>query len=110
MYVGNQWQKTGDRLQGSPKGGVVWKIDARFEGGGRAPQVAMAHGNNMYFNTGSDQAPTRAVALRQGFARSCLNVATTAPEWCPTGALGSAASAVKNDHRRAVQQGREGRG
>jgi alcohol dehydrogenase (cytochrome c) len=96
MYVGNQWQQYWkiDVRDETPK--VVWKFDAKVEGGGKSAHSVALLGNNMYFNTGSDSPNPRLVALDKNSGEVVFDVATTAPEVAPNQGHSAAPLAVKN--------------
>jgi alcohol dehydrogenase (cytochrome c) len=96
MYVGNQWQQYWkiDVRDETPK--VVWKFDAKVEGGGKSAHSIALLGNNMYFNTGSDSPNPRLVALDKNSGEVVFDVNTTAPEVVPNQGHSAAPLAVKN--------------
>jgi alcohol dehydrogenase (cytochrome c) len=96
MYVGNQWQQYWkiDVRDETPK--VVWRFDAKVEGGGKSAHSIALLGNNMYFNTGSDSPNPRLVALDKNSGEVVFDVNTTAPEVVPNQGHSSAPLAVKN--------------
>src|SRR5437899_1693501 len=63
MYVGNQWQQYWKLDVRNEKPTVVWKFDAKVQGGGKSAHSVTLLGNNMYFNTGNDTSVPRLVAL-----------------------------------------------
>jgi alcohol dehydrogenase (cytochrome c) len=96
MYVGNQWHQYWkiDVRDETPK--VVWKFDAKVEGGGKSAHSVALLGNNMYFNTGSDSPNPRLVALDKNSGEVVFDVNTTAPEVVPNQGHSAAPLAVKN--------------
>jgi alcohol dehydrogenase (cytochrome c) len=96
MYVGNQWQQYWkiDVRDVTPK--VVWKFDAKVEGGGKSAHSVALLGNNMYFNTGSDSPNPRLVAIDKNSGEVVFDVNTTAPEVAPNQGHSAAPLAVKN--------------
>ena len=96
MYVGNQWHQYWkiDVRDEIPK--VVWKFDAKVEGGGKSAHSVALLGNNMYFNTGSDSPNPRLVALDKNSGEVVFDVNTTAPEVVPNQGHSAAPLAVKN--------------
>jgi len=96
MYVGNQWQQYWkiDVRDETPK--VVWKFDAKVEGGGKSAHSVALLGNNMYFNTGSDSPNPRLVAIDKNSGEVVFDVNTTAPEVAPNQGHSAAPLAVKN--------------
>ena len=96
MYVGNQWQQYWkiDVRDENPK--VVWKFDAKVEGGGKSAHSVALLGNNMYFNTGNDSPNPRLVALDKDSGEVVFDVNTTAPEVVPNQGHSAAPLAVKN--------------
>jgi alcohol dehydrogenase (cytochrome c) len=96
MYVGNQWQQYWkiDVRDETPK--VVWKFDAKVEGGGKSAHSVALLGNNMYFNTGSDSPNPRLVAIDKNSGEVVFDVATTTPDVVPNQGHSAAPLAVKN--------------
>src|SRR5262249_10031490 len=62
MYVGNQYQQYWkfDVRDDKPK--LIWKYDAKVQGGGQSPHSVALLGNNVYLNTGRDSPSPRLVA------------------------------------------------
>ena len=96
MYVGNQWQQYWklDVRDEIPK--VVWKFDAKVEGGGKSAHSVALLGNNMYLNTGSDSPNPRLIAIDKNSGEVVFDVATTVPELAPNQGHSAAPLAVKN--------------
>jgi alcohol dehydrogenase (cytochrome c) len=96
MYVGNQWQQYWKLDVRDEKPTVVWKFDAKVEGGGKSAHSVALLGNNMYFNTGSDSPNPRLVALDKNSGEVVFDVATTNPEVAPNQGHSAAPLAVKD--------------
>jgi alcohol dehydrogenase (cytochrome c) len=96
MYVGNQWQQYWKLDVRDEKPTVVWKFDAKVEGGGKSAHSVALLGNNMYFNTGSDSPNPRLVALDRNSGEVVFDVATTDPEVAPNQGHSAAPVAVKD--------------
>src|SRR6266481_5996671 len=96
MYVGNQWQQYWKLDVRNEKPTVVWKFDAKVQGGGRSAHSVTLLGNNMYFNTNNDTSVPRLVALDKNSGQVVFDVNTTAPEVVPNQGHSSAPLAVKN--------------
>src|SRR6202047_3511268 len=54
MYVSNQWHQYWKFDVRNEKPTLVWKYDAKVQGGGKNAHSVALSGNNVYFNTGSD--------------------------------------------------------
>src|SRR6202043_1415096 len=63
MYVGNQWHQYWKFDVRDEKPTVVWKFDAKVQGGGKSAHSVALLGNNMYFDTSADASIPRLVAL-----------------------------------------------
>src|SRR5215831_5121495 len=59
MYVGNQWHQYWKLDVRNEKPTVVWKFDAKVQGGGKSAHSVTLLGNNVYFNTGNDTSVPR---------------------------------------------------
>jgi alcohol dehydrogenase (cytochrome c) len=96
MYVGNQWQQYWklDVRNETPK--VVWKFDAKIQGGGQSAHSVALLGNNVYINTGKDSPNPRLIALDKNSGEVVFDVGTTAPEVVPNQGHSSAPLAVKD--------------
>jgi alcohol dehydrogenase (cytochrome c) len=80
MYVSNQYHQYWklDVRGGTPK--VVWKYDAKVQGGGKSAHSVALLGNNLYFNTGNDSPNPRLVALDKNSGQVVFDVSTNIPE------------------------------
>jgi alcohol dehydrogenase (cytochrome c) len=96
MYVGNQWQTFWKYDVRNEKPTVVWKFDAKVQGGGRSPHSVALLGNNVYFNTNADTNSPRLVALDKDSGQVVFDVNTTAPDVIPNQGHSAAPLAVKN--------------
>src|ERR1700686_1199957 len=96
MYVGNQWQQYWKFDVRDEKPTLVWKFDAKVQGGGKSAHSVALLGNNMYFNTGKDSPNPRLVALDKNSGEVVFDVNTTVPEIVPNQGHSSAPLAVKN--------------
>ncbi len=96
MYVGNQWQQYWKYDVRNEKPTVVWKFDAKSQGGGRSGHSVALLGNNMYFATNSDTSMPRLVALDKDSGQVVFDVNTTTPEVLPNQGHSAAPLAVKN--------------
>src|SRR5258708_30023381 len=96
MYVGNQWQQYWKFDVRNEKPTVVWKFDAKVQGGGRSGHSVTLLGNNVYFNTNNDTSVPRLIALDKNSGQVVFDVNTTAPEVVPNQGHSSAPLAVKN--------------
>jgi len=83
MYVGNQWQQYWKYDVRNEKPTVVWKFDAKSQGGGRSGHSVALLGNNMYFATNSDTSLPRLVALDKDSGQVVFDVNTTTPDVLP---------------------------
>jgi alcohol dehydrogenase (cytochrome c) len=95
MYVGNQYHQYWklDVRDGKPK--VVWKHDAKVQGGGKSGHSVTLLGNNMYYNVGSENANPRLVALDKNSGEVVFETSTNIPEAPNQGSV-SAPLAVKD--------------
>jgi len=96
MYVGNQWQQYWKFDVRNEKPTVVWKFDAKVQGGGRSGHSVTLLGNNVYFNTNNDTSVPRLIALDKDSGQVVFDVNTTAPEVAPNQGHSAAPLAVKN--------------
>ena len=96
LYVGNQWQQYWKFDVREEKPTLVWKFDAKVQGGGKSAHSVALLGNNIYFNTGSDSPNPRLVALDKNSGEVVFDVGTTAPEVVPNQGHSAAPLAVKN--------------
>src|SRR5216683_3451020 len=96
MYVGNQWQQYWKFDVRNEKPTMVWKFDAKVQGGGRSGHSVTLLGNNMYFNTNNDTSVPRLVALDKNSGEVAFDVNTTVPEIVPNQGHSAAPLAVKN--------------
>ncbi len=96
MYVGNQWHQYWkfDVRDETPK--LVWKYDAKVQGGGKSAHSVALLGNNMYFNTASDTSVPRLVALDKNSGEAVFDINTTAAEVLPNQGHSAAPLAVKD--------------
>jgi alcohol dehydrogenase (cytochrome c) len=96
MYVGNQWHQYWkfDVRDETPK--LVWKYDAKVQGGGKSAHSVALLGNNMYFNTASDTSVARLVALDKNSGEVVYDINTTAAEVLPNQGHSAAPLAVKD--------------
>jgi alcohol dehydrogenase (cytochrome c) len=76
MYVGNQYQQYWkfDVRDERPK--LVWKFDAKVQGGGQSLHSVALLGNNMYINTGRDSPNPRLIALDKNSGEVLFDVST----------------------------------
>jgi alcohol dehydrogenase (cytochrome c) len=95
LYVGNQYHQYWklDVREGKPK--VVWKYDAKVQGGGKSAHSITMLGNNLYVNTGNDSPNPRLIALDKNSGQSVFDVSTNIPE-APGQGSSSAPLAVKD--------------
>jgi alcohol dehydrogenase (cytochrome c) len=95
MYVGNQYHQYWklDVREGKPK--VVWKYDAKAQGGGKSAHSVTLSGNNLYFNTASDTQNPRLIALDKNSGEVVFDVSLSIPE-APNQGSSSAPLAVKD--------------
>ena len=69
MYVGNQWQTFWKYDVRNEKPTVVWKFDAKVQGGGRSPHSVALLGNNVYLATNRDRKSTRLNSSHRSLSR-----------------------------------------
>ena len=95
MYVGNQYHQYWklDVREGKPK--VVWKYDAKAQGGSKSAHSVTLSGNNLYFNTASDTQNPRLIALDKNSGEVVFDVSLSIPE-APNQGSSSAPLAVKD--------------
>jgi alcohol dehydrogenase (cytochrome c) len=96
MYVSNQWHQYWKFDVRNEKPSLVWKFDAKVQGGGKSAHSVALSGNNMYFNTGSDTSIPRLVALDKNSGEVVFDINTTVPELMPNQGHTAAPLAVKN--------------
>jgi alcohol dehydrogenase (cytochrome c) len=96
MYVGNQWQQYWKYDVRDEKPTLVWKFDAKVQGGGKSAHSVALLGNNVYFNTGNDSPNPRLVALDKNTGEVVFDVPTTTPDVVPNQGHSAAPLAVKN--------------
>jgi alcohol dehydrogenase (cytochrome c) len=96
MYVGNQWHQYWKLDVRNEKPTVVWKYDAKVQGGGKSAHSVTLLGNNVYLNTGADTSVPRLIALDKDSGQPVFDVNTTAPEVAPNQGHSAAPLAVKN--------------
>ncbi|HLK82381.1 MAG TPA: PQQ-binding-like beta-propeller repeat protein [Xanthobacteraceae bacterium] len=96
MYVGNQWHQYWKLDVRNEKPTVVWKYDAKVQGGGKSAHSVTLYGNNVYLNTGNDTSVPRLIALDKDSGQVVFDVNTTAPEVAPNQGHSGAPLAVKN--------------
>ena len=89
LYVGNQYQQYWkfDVREEKPK--LVWKYDAKVQGGGQSLHSVALLGNNLYINTGRDSPNPRLIALDKNSGQVVFDVSTAID-----GRAGSGASAA----------------
>jgi alcohol dehydrogenase (cytochrome c) len=75
---------------------LVWKYDAKVQGGGKSAHSVALLGNNMYFNTASDTSVARLVALDKNSGEVVFDINTTAAEVLPNQGHSAAPLAVKD--------------
>jgi glucose dehydrogenase len=76
MYVGNQWQQYWKFDVRNEKPVVVWKYDAKVQGGGRSGHSVTLLGNNMYFNTPGDTGVPRLIAVDKNTGQTSWTAST----------------------------------
>jgi alcohol dehydrogenase (cytochrome c) len=96
MYVANQWQQYWKLDVRDGKAKVVWKFDAKVQGGGNSPHSVALLGNNVYLNTGKDAPNPRLIALDKNSGEVVFDVATTNPDVLPNQGHSAAPLAVKD--------------
>ena len=95
MYVGNQYQQYWKFDVRDEKPKLVWKFDAKVQGGGQSPHSVALLGNNVYLNTGRDSPNPRLVALDKNSGEVVFDVSTAIEGVANTG-HSSAPLAVKD--------------
>ena len=96
--MGNQYHQYWklDVRDGKPK--VVWKHDAKVQGGGKSAHSIALLGNNLYYNVGNDNANPRLVALDKNSGEVVFETSTNMPSLAmtrqPAGAVKVAPFAV----------------
>jgi outer membrane protein assembly factor BamB len=95
MYVGNQYQQYWkfDVREEKPK--LLWKFDAKVQGGGQSPHSVALLGTNLYLNTGRDSPNPRLIALDKNSGEVVFDVGTAVEGVANTG-HSSAPLAVKD--------------
>jgi alcohol dehydrogenase (cytochrome c) len=76
IYVGNQYQQYWKFDVRDEKPKLVWKYDAKVQGGGQSLHSAALLGNNMYINTGRDSPNPRLIALDKNSGEVVFDVST----------------------------------
>jgi alcohol dehydrogenase (cytochrome c) len=89
LYVGNQYQQYWKFDVRDEKAKIVWKYDAKVQGGGQSLHSVALYGNNLYINTGRDSPNPRLIALDKNSGQVVFDVSTAID-----GRAGSGASAA----------------
>jgi alcohol dehydrogenase (cytochrome c) len=89
LYVGNQYQQYWKFDVRDEKPKIVWKYDAKVQGGGQSLHSVALLGNNLYINTGRDSPNPRLIALDKNSGQVVFDVSTAIE-----GRAGSGASAA----------------
>jgi alcohol dehydrogenase (cytochrome c) len=89
LYVGNQYQQYWKFDVRDEKPKIVWKYDAKVQGGGQSLHSVALYGNNLYINTGRDSPNPRLIALDKNSGQVVFDVSTAID-----GRAGSGASAA----------------
>jgi alcohol dehydrogenase (cytochrome c) len=89
LYVGNQYQQYWKFDVRDEKPKIVWKYDAKVQGGGQSLHSVALLGNNLYINTGRDSPNPRLIALDKNSGQVVFDVSTAID-----GRAGSGASAA----------------
>jgi alcohol dehydrogenase (cytochrome c) len=76
MYVGNQYQQYWKFDVRDERAKLVWKFDAKVQGGGQSLHSVALLGNNMYINTGRDSPNPRLIALDKNSGEVVFDVST----------------------------------
>jgi len=76
LYVGNQYQQYWKFDVRDEKPKLVWKYDAKVQGGGQSLHSVALLGNNMYINTGRDSPNPRLIALDKNSGEVVFDVST----------------------------------
>src|SRR6266853_3194997 len=95
MYVGNQYQQYWKFDVREEKPRLLWKFDAKVQGGGQSPHSVALLGNNLYLNTGRDSPNPRLIALDKNSGEVVFDVSTAVEGVANTG-HSSAPLAVKD--------------
>jgi alcohol dehydrogenase (cytochrome c) len=95
MYVGNQYQQYWKFDVRDEKPKLVWKFDAKVQGGGQSPHSVALLGNNVYLNTGRDSPNPRLIALDKNSGQVVFDIGTAVEGVANTG-HSSAPLAVKD--------------
>jgi hypothetical protein len=100
MCVGNQYQQYWKFDVRDEKPKLMWKFDAKVQGGEQSPHSVALLGNNVYLNTGRDSPDSRLVALDKNSGEVVFDVSTaiegvanTGHSWAPL-ALGIGRASV----------------
>jgi alcohol dehydrogenase (cytochrome c) len=76
LYVGNQYQQYWKFDVRDEKPKIVWKYDAKVQGGGQSLHSVALLGNNLYINTGRDSPNPRLIALDKNSGQVAFDVST----------------------------------
>jgi alcohol dehydrogenase (cytochrome c) len=76
LYVGNQYQQYWKFDVRDEKPKIVWKYDAKVQGGGQSLHSVALLGNNLYINTGRDSPNPRLIALDKNSGQAVFDVST----------------------------------
>jgi alcohol dehydrogenase (cytochrome c) len=76
LYVGNQYQQYWKFDVRDEKPKIVWKYDAKVQGGGQSLHSVALLGNNLYINTGRDSPNPRLIALDKNSGQVVFDVST----------------------------------
>jgi alcohol dehydrogenase (cytochrome c) len=76
LYVGNQYQQYWKFDVRDEKPKLVWKFDAKVQGGGNSSHSLALLGNNVYINTGKDSPNPRLIALDKNSGEVVFDVST----------------------------------
>jgi alcohol dehydrogenase (cytochrome c) len=76
MYVGNQYQQYWKFDVRDEKPKLVWKFDAKVQGGGQSLHSVALLGNNVYINTGRDGPTPRLIAVDKNSGETVFDVNT----------------------------------
>jgi alcohol dehydrogenase (cytochrome c) len=78
LYVGNQYQQYWKFDVRDEKPKLIWKFDAKVQGGGQSLHSVALLGNNMYINTGRGGPNPRLIALDKNSGEVVFDVSTGA--------------------------------
>ena len=95
LYVGNQYQQYWKFDVRDEKPKIVWKYDAKVQGGGQSLHSVALLGNNLYINTGRDSPNPRLIALDKNSGQVVFDV-STAIDGRPGSGASAAPLAVKD--------------